>query len=127
MPPGTGDVPLTVFQSIPVDGAIIVTSPQDLVKMIVAKAYNMASKMNIPVLGLVENYSYLECPDCGKRINIFGESNIDEVAVSLGLPVLGQMPIMSEMASLSDEGKFDDISNPHIKTAVRLVECLSKK
>lgn len=80
MPPGTGDVPLTVFQSLPVDGVVIVTSPQDLVRMIVKKAYNMAKKMDIPVLGVVENYSYLECPDCKKRINVFGESHIEEVA-----------------------------------------------
>ena len=83
MPPGTGDVPLTVFQSLPVDGVVIVTSPQDLVQMIVKKAYNMAKKMDIPVLGIVENYSYLVCPDCGKKISVFGESHVDEVAEEL--------------------------------------------
>ena len=94
MPPGTGDVPLTVFQSLPVDGIVIVTSPQDLVNLIVKKAYNMAGKMNIPVLGLIENYSYFECPDCGKKINIFGESHIDEIAAELNVPVLGKVPFM---------------------------------
>ena len=93
MPPGTGDVPLTVFQSLPVDGVVIVTSPQDLVQMIVKKAYNMAKQMNIPVLGIVENYSYVKCPDCGKELKVFGESHIEEIAEELGVPVLGKMPI----------------------------------
>ena len=100
MPPGTGDVPLTVFQSLPVNGAVIVTSPQDLVRMIVEKAYKMVRQMNIPVLGIVENYSYLTCPDCGKKISLFVVSYIDEVAAELGIPVLGKMPIdpaLSEM------------------------------
>ena len=90
MPPGTGDVPLTVFQSLPVDGVVIVTSPQDLVQMIVKKAANMAEQMNIPVLGIVENYSYVKCPDCGKEIKVFGESHIDEAAAEMGVPVLGK-------------------------------------
>lgn len=93
MPPGTGDVPLTVFQSLPVDGIVIVTSPQELVQMIVKKAYNMAGMMDIPVLGVVENYSYLKCPDCGKEIKLFGESHIDEVASELAMQVLGKMPL----------------------------------
>ena len=93
MPPGTGDVPLTVFQSLPVDGVVIVTSPQDLVQMIVKKAYNMAKQMNIPVLGIVENYSYIKCPDCGKEMKVFGESHIDEIASELEIPVLGKMPL----------------------------------
>ena len=88
MPPGTGDVPLTVFQSLPIDGVVIVTTPQDLVSMIVAKAVKMANMMNIPVLGFVENYSYLECPDCGKKINVFGQSKLDEVAEAFNLPIL---------------------------------------
>ena len=117
MPPGTGDVPLTVFQSLPVDGVVIVTSPQDLVQMIVEKAYNMAKKMNIPVLGLVENYSYLECPDCGKKISVFGESHIDEIAASLNVPVLGKMPIDPAYAAKVDEGAFDEIDNPYIEAA----------
>ena len=83
MPPGTGDVPLTVFQSLPVDGIVIVSSPQELVQMIVKKAYNMAKTMNIPVLGIVENYSWLACPDCGKKISVFGESHIDEIAAGM--------------------------------------------
>lgn len=90
MPPGTGDVPLTVFQSLPIDGIIVVTSPQDLVSMIVTKAVKMAEMMNVPVLGLVENYSYLTCPDCGKQIEVFGKSKIDSVAKELGLPVLAE-------------------------------------
>ena len=93
MPPGTGDVPLTVFQSLPVEGIIIVTSPQELVQMIVKKAYNMAGMMNVPVLGIVENYSYLKCPDCGKEISLFGESHIDEIAADLDLSVLGKLPL----------------------------------
>lgn len=121
MPPGTGDVPLTVFQSIPVDGIIVVTSPQDLVQLIVKKAYNMANSMNIPVLGLVENYSYLECPDCGKKISVFGESKVDQAAEQLGLQVLGKMPIMPKLAELADEGKFDHVQNPHLEKAVNLL------
>lgn len=93
MPPGTGDVPLTVFQSLPVDGILIVTSPQELVSMIVGKAVNMAKKMDIPIIGLIENMSYLECPDCGKRISVFGESHIEDVAKEYGIPVLAQIPI----------------------------------
>lgn len=118
MPPGTGDVPLTVFQSLPVDGIIIVTSPQELVQMIVKKAYNMASMMNIPVLGVVENFSYLKCPDCGKEIKLFGESNIDKVAAELALPVFGKMPIDPEFAQKADAGKFFEINNPYLQTAV---------
>ena len=118
MPPGTGDVPLTVFQSLPVEGILIVTSPQTLVNMIVTKAYRMAQQMNIPVLGLIENYSYIACPDCGRKISVFGESHIDEVAESLGLPVLGKMPIIPEMAGLSDAGLFDQVQNDMIADAV---------
>ena len=109
MPPGTGDVALTVFQSLPVDGIVIVSTPQDLVKMIVNKAYNMAKMMNVPVLGLVENMSYYECPDCGKRVSIFGESQIDETAKELGVPVLAKLPINPDVAKLVDEGRADDI------------------
>ena len=106
MPPGTGDVPLTVFQSLPVEGIVIVTSPQDLVKMIVTKAYRMASQMEIPVLGVVENYSWITCPDCGKKISLFGESHIDEVAEQLRIPVLGRLPIRPELAEAADRGSF---------------------
>ena len=107
MPPGTGDVPLTVFQSLPVDGIIVVTSPQDLVSMIVAKAVNMAKMMNIPILGIVENYSFLRCPDCGKEIRVFGESHVEEVAEKYGLKVITKLPIDPELASLCDKGMIE--------------------
>lgn len=107
MPPGTGDVPLTVFQSLPVDGIIIVTSPQDLVSMIVTKAVNMAKKMDIPVLGLVENMSYLVCPDCGKKISVFGEGHIDEIANEYQIPVLAQIPITPAIAEHVDSGTVE--------------------
>lgn len=118
MPPGTGDVPLTVFQSLPVDGVVIVTSPQDLVQMIVKKAYNMVTAMNIPVLGIVENYSYLECPDCGKKISVFGESHIDDIAAELGVDVLGKMPIDPKLAEMVEEEKFYEVENKHLKNIV---------
>lgn len=114
MPPGTGDVPLTVFQSLPVDGVVIVTSPQDLVQMIVKKAYNMAKQMNIPVLGIVENYSYVKCPDCGKEIKVFGESHIEEIAKELGVPVLGKMPIDPAIAEAVEAEKFYEVTNPYL-------------
>lgn len=107
MPPGTGDVPLTVFQGLPLDGIIIVTTPQDLVTMIVKKAYNMAKMMNIPVIGLVENMSYFECPDCGKKYELFGKSKIDEVASELGIPVLARLPINPQTAELVDKGAVE--------------------
>lgn len=107
MPPGTGDVSLTVFQSIPVDGIIIVTTPQDLVTMIVKKAYNMAEMMNVPILGIIENMSYLECPDCSKKISVFGESKVDEVAASMNVPVLARLPIKSKNAELIDKGAVE--------------------
>ena len=120
-PPGTGDVPLTVFQSLPIDGIVIVSSPQDLVKMIVKKAYNMAEMMKIPVLGIVENYSYVKCPDCGKPIKIFGESHIDEIAAELNVPVVGKMPIDMDYASKADSGVFDQINNEYIEKAVEVM------
>ena len=122
MPPGTGDVPLTVFQSLPVDGIVIVTSPQELVQMIVKKAYNMAGMMNIPVLGVVENYSYLKCPDCGKEITLFGESHIDEVASELAMQVLGKMPLDPAYAELADQGLFYKADNPYLEDAVKKIE-----
>lgn len=122
MPPGTGDVPLTVFQSIPLDGIIIVTSPQELVSMIVGKAYNMARQMDIPILGIVENMSYIECPDCGKKLSIFGESHLDEVAAKMGLEVLGKMPIAPELASLSDKGEFERFVCHHLDGASDALE-----
>ena len=121
MPPGTGDVPLTVFQSLPVDGVIVVTSPQDLVSMIVAKAVNMAKMMSVPVLGLVENYSYYQCPDCGARHAIFGESHLDQVAADLGVPVLARLPIDPALAGQFDAGKIEFLSsNPLLELAARL-------
>ncbi|MBR0374573.1 MAG: Mrp/NBP35 family ATP-binding protein [Mogibacterium sp.] len=111
MPPGTGDVPLTVFQSIQVDGIIIVTSPQELVTMIVQKAMNMANLMNIPILGIVENMSYLECPDCGRKIEIFGKSKVDTVAVGYGIPVLAKLPIDPKLAELADAGRIEFTSS----------------
>ena len=121
MPPGTGDVPLTVFQSLPVDGIVVVTSPQELVQMIVKKAYNMAGMMNIPVLGIVENYSYLTCPDCGKKISVFGESHIDEIAAELDIPVLGKMPVDAELAGAVENEKFAEVSNEYLSAAVNKI------
>ena len=109
MPPGTGDVPLTVFQSLPVDGIIVVTSPQELVSMIVEKAVKMASMMNIPILGIVENMSYLTCPHCGEKISVFGESRIQKVAEENGTRVLAQLPIDPQFAELSDKGRIDRV------------------
>lgn len=108
MPPGTGDVALTVFQSLPVDGIVVVTSPQDLVSMIVAKAVNMADKMNVPILGIIENMSYITCPDCGKKIEVFGTSKIDEVASGYGIKVLGRLPINPALAAACDAGAIED-------------------
>lgn len=122
MPPGTGDVPLTVFQSLPVDGIVIVTSPQELVSMIVKKAYNMAVNMNIPVLGVVENFSYLSCPDCGKKINLFGESHIEEVADSMGIAVLAQLPLNPANAAIADAGAFHTIDTAEIGKAADMLE-----
>lgn len=124
MPPGTGDVPLTVFQSLPVEGIIIVTSPQDLVRMIVTKAYRMAERMDIPVLGVVENYSFITCPDCGRKISVFGESRIDEIAADLGIPVLGRIPIRPELAAAADEGRFAGIVNGDLDDAAVLLRGL---
>ena len=122
MPPGTGDVPLTVFQSLPVDGIVIVTSPQELVQMIVKKAYNMAGMMDIPVLGIVENYSYLVCPDCGREIKEFGESHIDEIAADMGLEVLGKMPLDPAFAELADAGLFGKADNIYLDKAEKALE-----
>ena len=108
MPPGTGDVPLTVFQSIPIAGIVIVTTPQDLVKMVVEKAVNMANIMNIPVLGIVENMSYLSCPDCGKQIEVFGTSKVKALAAEYGIPAIARMPLDSRISTLADEGRIED-------------------
>ena len=118
MPPGTGDVPLTVYQSLPMDGVVIVTSPQDLVRMIVTKAYKMAEMMEIPVLGVVENYSYLICPDCGRKIQIFGESRIDEIAAEMNLPVLGKVPMNESYARAADAGEYAGVLCTEIDDAI---------
>ena len=120
-PPGTGEVPLTVFQSIPLDGAVIVTSPQDLVSMIVKKAYNMADMMNIPVLGIVENMSYVVCPDCKKSFNIFG-SGSETVAEELNVPLLGKMPIDVSLAQMVDNGEFERFEGDYLLKAVEAIE-----
>ena len=124
MPPGTGDVPLTVFQSIPVDGIIVVTSPQELVSMIVKKALNMANLMNIPVLGLVENMSYFKCPDCNQEHKIYGESHIDEIAAENGLDVLGKLPIDSAIAAACDGGRIEAVEGIWLEKAVEKLETL---
>lgn len=122
MPPGTGDVPLTVFQSFPVDGLIIVTSPQDLVSMIVEKAVNMAQMMNIPVLGVIENYSYLVCPGCGKHIDVFGKSTIEEIVKANHIPLLGRLPLDPKVAKLMDEGKIEEFeTTDNLQAAVDAV------
>ena len=122
MPPGTGDVPLTVFQSIPLDGVIIVTSPQDLVSMIVGKAVGMANMMNIPILGIVENMSYAQCPDCGKKLYLYGESHIDEVAAGYGLKDLGRQPIDPAISSACDRGDVESVYDKWLADAVLAVE-----
>ena len=122
MPPGTGDVPLTVFQSLPVDGIVIVTSPQDLVSMIVSKAVKMANMMHVPVLGFVENYSYLTCPDCGKRIEVFGKSGLDAVAAEFGLPVLARLPIDPVVAESFDSGNMEQVNTDGVAGVIEAVE-----
>ena len=126
MPPGTGDVPLTVFQSLPIDGVVIVTTPQDLVSMIVSKAVRMASLMNIPVLGIVENMSYLKCPDCGREIKLFGESHVDEVAKEYGLDVLARVPIDPALANLADKGAVELMELPCAEEAADKIEAKVK-
>lgn len=122
MPPGTGDVPLTVFQSLPVDGIVIVTTPQELVSMIVSKAANMANMMNIPVLGIVENMSYVVCPDCGKKIYVFGEGKANEVAANFGYEVLGNVPMDQKLAALCDNGIIELMENNYLDGACEKIE-----
>lgn len=122
MPPGTGDVPLTVFQSLPLDGIVIVTSPQELVSMIVSKAANMANMMNIPVLGIVENMSYILCPDCHKKISVFGESHLEEVAASFGYEILARIPLNPDLASLCDAGKLEETEDNSLKHAAERID-----
>ena len=126
MPPGTGDVPLTVFQTLPVDGIIVVASPQELVSMIVGKAVKMAQMMNIPILGVVENMSYVECPDCGKQIKVFGESHVDEVAAKYNIPVLAKCPIDPRLAACADEGAIETYPGQYLTGAADSVESLLK-
>ncbi|MBO2515811.1 MAG: ATP-binding protein [Clostridiales bacterium] len=121
MPPGTGDVPLTVFQSIPVDGIIVVTTPQELVGMIVEKALNMADMMNIPVLGIVENMSYAVCPDCGKHVNVFGEGHAGEVAERHNLKVLGKLPIDTKLAGACDQGLIELFDGNWLDDALKMI------
>ncbi len=117
MPPGTGDVPLSIYQSLPVNGIVVVTTPQDLVQLIVKKALNMANMMNVPILGVIENMSYMECPDCGKKLNVFGESKAEEIAKTLGVPVLATMPIRPANATLVDMGRVEAANAPEADEA----------
>ncbi|MEE1356678.1 MAG: Mrp/NBP35 family ATP-binding protein [Clostridia bacterium] len=122
MPPGTGDVPLTVFQSLPIDGAVIVTTPQELVSMIVKKSANMAKLMNIDIAGVVENMSYVVCPDCGKHIDVFGKSNAEATAKELGFEVIGKLPMDAGLASLADRGVIELFENDYLDAATDLIE-----
>ena len=114
MPPGTGDVPLTVFQSLPVDGIVVVTSPQELVGMIVETAVKMAEMMSIPIVGLVENYSYFQCPHCGEKLEIFGQSHLEDIAAAHGLDILARIPIDPELAKACDEGTMEDLDHNYL-------------
>ncbi|MBP3198517.1 MAG: Mrp/NBP35 family ATP-binding protein [Butyrivibrio sp.] len=122
MPPGTGDVPLTVFQSLPVDGIVVVATPQELVEMIVEKAINMANMMNIPVLGIVENMSYMTCPHCGEPINIFGESKIEQYAARCGIDILGRIPLDPKLAGLCDGGKAEDVQENYLESLAYILD-----
>ena len=124
MPPGTGDVALTVFQTIPVDGIVIVTSPQELVSMIVGKAVKMAQMMNIPIIGIIENMSYVECPHCGEHIEVFGKSHLDEVAAQYNLPVLGRIPMTPAISAASDAGKIEELEGNWFDDAITAIEKL---
>jgi Mrp family chromosome partitioning ATPase len=127
-PPGTGDVPLTVFQSVPLDGIVIVTTPQDLVSLIVEKAYHMAEMMKIPVIGIVENMSYVKCPCCGEEIDVFGKSKAQETADKLGIPLLGRMPVDPKLSALVDRGVIELMENDYLDEAADRIEafCESK-
>ena len=127
MPPGTGDVPLTVFQSIPIAGIVIVTTPQDLVKMVVEKAVNMARIMNIPVLGLVENMSYLSCPDCGKEIEVFGASKAKSIAAEYGIPAVARMPLDPAISKLADSGRIEDYDSAALCDVFAQIEKAERK
>lgn len=127
MPPGTGDVPLTVFQSIPVDGIIVVTSPQELVSMIVAKAVNMAEKMNIPIIGIIENMSYVKCPDCGREIKVFGDSKLEDTARKYNLDILGRIPLDPKLAAACDRGMIELFDGNWLDKAVEKINALPSK
>ena len=124
MPPGTGDVPLTVFQTLPVDGIVVVTSPQELVSMIVGKAVKMAQMMNIPILGVVENMSYLVCPDCGKKISVFGDSHLEETAQKFGVKVLAKMPLDPQLTACADGGAIETYVTDALSGAADAVQAL---
>ena len=117
MPPGTGDVPLTAFQSLPIDGIIVVSCPQQLVRVIVEKAVKMAEMMKVPILGLVENMSFVRCPDCGKEIHLYGKSNIDKIAQDYGLPLLSRIPISEQLSRAVDEGEIESVESPFLDAA----------
>ena len=127
MPPGTGDVPLSVFQSIALDGIIVVTSPQELVSMVVEKAVKMAEKMDVPIVGVVENMSYVACPDCGKKIYLFGEGKSEQAALRHSLPLLAQMPIDPALASLADEGRIEDFEGAWLSPVADALEKTEKR
>lgn len=126
MPPGTGDVPLTVFQSLPVDGIIIVSSPQELVRVVVEKAVKMANTMKVPVIGLIENMSYVKCPDCSKEIKIFGESNIEKIAENYNLPVLARIPIEQKVSIAVDNGEIESLDVDYLDDAVKIIEAFGE-
>lgn len=127
MPPGTGDVPLTVFQSIPIDGIVVVTTPQDLVGMIVTKAVNMAQMMNVPILGIVENMSYIKCPDCGRKISVFGESGVDALALEHGIEAVAKLPIDRELTKAADSGKLETFENNYLEEFMKKVIAQTEK
>ena len=124
MPPGTGDVPLTVFQSLPVDGIVIVSSPQQLVRVIVEKAVKMANTMKIPIIGIVENMSYVQCPDCNREIKIFGESNVEKIALDYGIPLLAKIPMSEAITRAIDEGEVEALDGEFLEAAVKLIEII---
>ncbi len=127
MPPGTGDVPLTVFQSLPVDGVVVVASPQELVSMIVGKAVKMANLMNVPVLGVVENMSYVECPKCGEKLYVFGESTVKKVCEEFSVPLLAEIPVKRELAAQSDRGLIELFEGDFMENAATMIETLMEK
>ncbi len=122
MPPGTGDVPLTIFQSLPLDGIVIVTTPQDLVSMIVTKAVNMANMMNIPILGIVENMSYLTCPDCGRKISVFGQSGVDAIALEHGIPAVAKVPIDNQLTVAADSGRIEELTSNYLDDFIQKIK-----